>query len=39
MHTYKGVTSVVEIIGTLAQIEVKNINGIDFLHIAIALSQ
>ena len=39
MHTYKGVTSVVEIIGSLPQIEVKDINGIDFLHIAVALPQ
>ena len=39
MHTYKGVTSVVEIIGSLPQIEVKDIDGIYFLHIAVALSQ
>ena len=39
MHAHKCVPAVVEIVGSLAQVEIKDVDGIDLFDITVALAQ
>ena len=39
MHTYKGVAAMIEIIGALPQVEIQDVDGVNFLDFVVMLSE
>ena len=39
MDTHQTVLAMIEVVGTLAQVEIEDADGIDFLHVEVSLAE